>query len=411
MKILCVFGQHNYGVPERGEGYEYGHFIPALRRLGHQVVFFESRHKAAYVDFAELNRQLLETVERECPAVIFCVLSGYEIWLETLEMLHHGSDAWLIDWATDDSWKYAQFSRFVAPAFDVFATTYRSAVVRARRDGLNNFVLTQWAADADSLVEPLPAVQCRYPVTFVGSAYGNRPRWIAALRSRGIAVECFGHGWEQGPVAADAVARIMRESVISLNFADSGLVMRGLRPERSRQIKARIFEVPGAGGFLLTEAVTGLEEFYLPGKEVVVFAGIDELVAKIQYYLAHPAERDRIARAGFLRTRQDHTYDQRFRELFATAGQLKASTEGGGRPSRPVKIDYARFAGIAAKHRPTVWLKLLRGGLLLPCLLIWGRQRGPRAARRLLYELSWRVAGRTTYTASGWVGRIFYRES
>lgn len=411
MKVLCVFGQHNYGVPERGEGYEFGHFIPALRRLGHEVVFFESRHKAIYADFAELNRKLLETVERERPTVIFCVLSSYEVWLETLAMLHNGSEAVLIGWSTDDSWKYAQFSRFVAPAFDIFATTYRAALTRARHDGLNNYVLTQWAADSASLVEPLPAVRCRHSVTFVGSAYGNRPRWIDELRRRGIKVECFGHGWKHGPVTANTVARIMRESIISLNFADSGLVMRGLLPEHSRQIKARLFEVPGAGGFLLTEDAAGLEEFYLPGEEVAVFSGIDELVSKIKFFLAHPEERDRIARAGFLRTRQEHTYDHRFRELFTIAEQHMSGAEGRSQQSRKVKIDSAQFAGIVAMHRSTVWLKLLRGALLLPCMLIWGRQRGPRAARRLLYELSWRVAGRSTYSASGWVGRMFYHES
>ena len=42
MRILCVFGRHNYGDPARGEGVEYTHFLPALRTLGHEVEFFES---------------------------------------------------------------------------------------------------------------------------------------------------------------------------------------------------------------------------------------------------------------------------------------------------------------------------------------------------------------------------------
>ena len=39
MRVLCVFGEHNYGDPNRGEGYEYANFVPALRRLGHEVLF------------------------------------------------------------------------------------------------------------------------------------------------------------------------------------------------------------------------------------------------------------------------------------------------------------------------------------------------------------------------------------
>ena len=120
MKILCVLGQHNYGDPARGEGYEYTNFLPALRRLGHEVVFFESFSRDHYRDFADLNRQFLEAVQAEAPDVILCVLLSYEIWLETLELIRSGSNAILINWSTDDSWKYEQFSRFIAPPFHVF---------------------------------------------------------------------------------------------------------------------------------------------------------------------------------------------------------------------------------------------------------------------------------------------------
>jgi len=34
-----------------------------------------------------------------------------------------------------------------------------------------------------------------------------------------------------------------------------------------------------------------------------------------------------------------------------------------------------------------------------------------RAARRLLFEISWRLGGRRTYSAAGLPGRLFYRES
>ena len=67
-------------------------------------------------------------------------------------------------------------------------------------------------------------------------------------------------------------------------------------------MKARTFEVPGAGGFLLTENAAALEKFYIPGEEIVTFCSISELADKIKYYLNHPQERDEIARAGFSRT-------------------------------------------------------------------------------------------------------------
>jgi spore maturation protein CgeB len=412
MKILCVFGKHNYGDPERGFGYEYTNFIPAFRRLGHDVVFFESFSRKAYKSFSDLNRQFLMAVEENKPDLIFCVLMGYELWTETLEMVRTATNAAIVNWATDDSWKYDQFSRFVAPCFHLYATTYHTAIKRSKEQGHSNFILTQWAANAEKLMKPLAADECRWKVSFVGSAYGNRTKWVSALKNRGIDVQCFGHGWPAGPVAAQSIPEIVSRSVISLNFADSSWMFDGLRPYRSRQIKARVFEVPGYGGFLLTENADNLDHFYRPGKEIELFEGIDELTEKIRFYLANPKTRDAIAHAGHLRTRQEHTYDKRFAALLHLVDDIKANHfEDIGPQGEGRGIDLERFSALARLHQPSAGLKALKQVLVAPCTLIFGRKKGPRAARRLLFELSWRLAGSKTYRASGWPGKLFYLES
>jgi len=406
LKILCVFGRHNYGDAARGTSYEYANFIPALRSLGHEVVFFDSWDKGAYRNFSDMNRQLLQTVEREGPDVVFCVLITYEVWLETLQLIREGSHAALLHWATDDSWKYEQFSRFMGPAFDLYASTYRSALSKAAADGYQNFVLTQWAADSSRMAEPLPSAECRYDLSFIGSTYGNRKQWINDLAARGLQVETFGYGWPNGPVAASEIAGIMRASRISLNFGDSGIVIEDGRAVRSRQIKARVFEVPGAGGLLLTEPAEHLKDYFEPGREIVVFDGLADLVRKIHRLLAHPEERDAIARAGFERTQREHNYEMRLQPLLVEAVARRRARSPGLHG-----IDFIRFESLAAEHRLSVWLWLLKWMLLLPCLFIWGRARGQRAARRMLYEFSWRYLGRHAYTVRNWAGRLFYRES
>jgi len=212
MKILCVFGEHNYGNPARGQGYEYSNFLPAFRKLGYEVELFDSFSRTHHADFKALNRALLNKVDDFCPDLVFCVLMGYEVWLETLAIIRNTGSR-LVNWGTDDSWKYEQFSRYVAPAFDLWVTTSPSAWQKAQHDGHNNFLLSQWAASADALQEPLVSKRCRYPVSFVGSSYGNRPKWIAELKIRGIDVACFGYGWPNGAVAAEDIPKIVRESV------------------------------------------------------------------------------------------------------------------------------------------------------------------------------------------------------
>lgn len=412
MKILCVFGEHNYGDPNRGVGYEYTNFIPSLRRLGHDIVFFESLDKSKYDNFSDLNRQFLTSIEINKPDLIFCVLMNYEIWTETLTMVKNETDAVIINWATDDSWKYEQFSRFMVPYVDWYTTTYPDAVEKSFRHGYNNVVLTQWAANTDNLSEPVSARECRWDVSFVGMAYGNRTKWVSALKDRGINVNCFGYGWENGTVPANAIPEIIRKSVICLNFGDSNWMLNGLLPYRSRQIKARVFEVPGYGGFLMTESADNLENFYEPGREIVLFNTIDELAAKIRYFLANPEHRDKIAMAGHAKTRRKHTYDHRFRDLLSLCNHTRCSRSvtadgcvGSG------KIDFQKFHQFENSHRLNSFLKFIKLLLVFPCNLVWGPTRGPRAARRILFELSWRLCGKRTYSASGWPGRLFYNES
>lgn len=406
MKVLCVLGEHNYGNPDRGACYEYVHFLPAIRNLGHEVVFFESFNRSKYQSFAELNRKMLETVNAHRPDVVLCVLMGYEVWLETLQLICDQSTAILINWSTDDSWKYEQFSKFVAPVFHLYATTYASALDKAAKDGHNNFYLTQWAANSATLQKPLPASECKYPVTFIGTAYGKRPQWMTRLAEAGIHVECFGFGWKNGPVRAEDIPQIMRDSVISLNFGDSGIHWKGLRPMRSRQIKARIFEVPGAGGFLISENADDLNKFYC-AEEIETFEGADELGGKIKKYLDEFANRDRMAEAGYRRTIDQHTYEHRFSKLLDAAEEMKKNSS----QHLTSGIDMEMFADIEKRHKVGIALRLLGQLWRFPFILVWGKVRGQRAARRLLFELSWRFAGGKTYSASGWPGRLFYQES
>lgn len=401
MNILCVFGEHAYGDSARGEGYEYVNFLPALRRLGHHVSFFESFSRESYDDFAGLNRALLKQVEETSPDVVFCVLMQYEVWIETMRLIRR-SGPLLVNWSTDDSWKYPMFSRLIGAEWDLAVTTYPRAVEWYQRDGIGRPYLSQWAANVETLTPPLPAAACRYPVSFVGAAYGNRSVMVEVLRREGIDVACFGHGWPAGPVEAQRISEIVRASQVSLNFSEGS--RKGTGGTEDRQIKARVFEVPGYGGCLLTEQAPYLEKYFRLGEEILMFEGRDELVGTVKALLTDSGRRDTIARRGFERVSRDHTYDRRFDELLGALTQQVAQ-----RPHRA--IDWSEFETLARRHRFGPSLKLLRAVIVVCASLFWGKQRGARAARRIVFEMSWRLCGAHTYAAAGWPGRMFYRES
>lgn len=403
MKILCALGKYQYGDSNRGLSTEYAAFIPALKNLGHDVRHFELWDRSRYSSYAKLNQTLLEVVDRERPDVLLTVQLQYEIFIETLEMIKNRGDVATVCWTTDDSWKYREVSRFIGRHYHAMTTTYPDVISSYHRNGVSHILLTQWAARSDRLLPPLCARQCRYPVSFIGEAHGDRRQRIQYLLDQGIPVSCFGYGWPHGPVSADDVPEIMRNSVISLNFANS----RGQRD----QIKARTFEVPGAGGFLLTEAAPYLEDWYLPDQEVAVFRTDADLVQKIIFYLSHPDVRDRIAAAGFDRTCKEHTYEKRLSSVLRCALHAKADGEqNSDKPSAGPDLPKAVYLYDDSLPEPSGeerFIRMIRWVLVWGCRRIWGCDRGLRAARRIIFELSWRLAKEKTFSQFGWPSRMF----
>ena len=102
---------------------------------GGTVTLFDCWDRSAYADFAAMNMALVRSVAQVKPDVIFLVLMGPEVWTETLDLIRSYSPAAVVNWGTDDSWKYAQFSRFIAPHVDLHVTTHAPTVERGARDG------------------------------------------------------------------------------------------------------------------------------------------------------------------------------------------------------------------------------------------------------------------------------------
>ena len=71
----------------------------------------------------------------------------------------------------------------------------------------------------------------------------------------------------------------------------------------------RVLEVMEAGGFVLSTYRPETAELFEEDKEIVMFRSPEELVEKIEYYLEHDEERQRIAAAGHEKVLRCYTYD------------------------------------------------------------------------------------------------------
>jgi len=87
-------------------------------------------------------------------------------------------------------------------------------------------------------------------------------------------------------------------------------------------VNQRVFDVPAAGAFVLTDHREQMEDLFEPGKEIVSYNDPAEAGDMVRHYLAHPAERERISAAARKRILAEHTYEHRLKTLFAAMREM-----------------------------------------------------------------------------------------
>lgn len=146
-----------------------------------------------------------------------------------------------------------------------------------------------------------------YDVGFVGNVLrehrrSGRVRRLELLRSRYRMNDPYRHY----PPAE--VGTVYSQSKIVFNTSIAG------------DVTMRLFEGTAAGALVVTDATAnGLDELFVPGKEIVTYGDDADLLEKVGYYLAHEEERAAIAAAGQRRTLAEHTYAHRGKTIVERA--------------------------------------------------------------------------------------------
>ena len=78
-----------------------------------------------------------------------------------------------------------------------------------------------------------------------------------------------------------------------------------------------VLRVMGAGGFLITNYQSGMENSFVLGEELVVFEDFSDLKNKVLYYKEHPAECENIALMGKKKVEELYTLEQRIEDMFS----------------------------------------------------------------------------------------------
>jgi spore maturation protein CgeB len=85
-------------------------------------------------------------------------------------------------------------------------------------------------------------------------------------------------------------------------------------------VNGALFQTAGCGAFQIADWKPALCELFEPETEIVTFHTREELKEKVDYYLAHPQERQEIADRAYVRARNEHTYQHRLTKMLELLG-------------------------------------------------------------------------------------------
>jgi len=128
------------------------------------------------------------------------------------------------------------------------------------------------------------------------------PAWISSPIK-----DCYTHYY----VAAEEKAKA---------YLSAKIVVNTISPCEIEGVNCTLFEAAGCGAFQIADWKASLPELFEPEREVVTFRTHQELKAKVDYYLAHPAERREIADRAYARAHREHTYEKRLEKMLEILG-------------------------------------------------------------------------------------------
>jgi len=340
MKIIYSGLKYSNYNPDLGLSFEHINFYEFLKLLPNiEVIYFP------YDDILKIgkngwNKKLLSIIKEEKPDIFFAFMFTDEFDKNILEEIKKYTKS--IAWFSDDHWRFDNYSKYYAQYFSLVITTYSKAVEKYNKIGAKNVIRSQWAANIETY-KPILRKEEQFEVSFVGTWSRPRQKIISQLQKAGINVIAYGSGWPAGKVSQQKMMEIFSNSKINLalnpasgyfnvnslgrlflkrsinkiipsfNFINNFKcwISRGIS-----QIKARHFEIPACGGFLITSMADDLGSYYKIGEEIVVYKNIDDLISKIKYYLKNENERIKIAAAGYEKTLKNHAYNERLDKIF-----------------------------------------------------------------------------------------------
>lgn len=160
------------------------------------------------------------------------------------------------------------------------------------------------------------------PCLYVDEVRSTRRRYDVLSALTGFELSIFGDAaWSESSLAAWYTGRGLEYGPdLASAYFHSSVNVNIFHDQCVDSTNSRVYDVLASGGFLLTEDRPCLARQFEIGHHLVTFSTPEEALEKVRYYLAHPAERDAIARAGQMHVLRHHTFRERCQRLLELGG-------------------------------------------------------------------------------------------
>lgn len=288
--------------------------VSIFRKIENKFIFGPSVRR--------LNIDLLATVRRICPQIIF-VYRGTHIVSKTLrEIKRLLPSSILVGYNNDDPFArghpYGLWRHFNAcvPVYDIVLAYRQHNLEDFMRAGAREVhLLRSWFVPYRNFPVILTEEEKKRfscDVVFVGHFENDgRLNALEKIAEAGFNLKIFGPDWNEGIIKGSRALRKLHP-VSSVRGADYNKALCGakialcfLSTLNRDTYTRRCFEIPASGGFMLSQYSDDLSTLFLEGEEVEFFRSEFELISKIEKYLKDDERRLAVAKSGLRRVWED----------------------------------------------------------------------------------------------------------
>ena len=325
-------------------------FFDAFLKSGHNVFKFSTgdyfKNKSFFCRLQnkflfgpigwKINRDLISCVEMKKPDLIF-IYRGSLIFADTIKKIKK-TGAMVFGYNNDDPFS-EKYSFYIwrhwlkaVPCYDHIFVYRQKNLDDYKKIGYKktSFLRAYYVKEKNFPIEKLPTNKYVCDVIFAGHWENDgRDEYIKAIIDAGINLKLYGPEWQRSKYynffknkLGYEIKSLKDDYNLALNSAKIALVF--LSKLNNDTYTRRNFEIPVVKTFMLSEYGDDLNNLFAAGREADYFHNKEEMIEKINYYLANENKRKEIVEAGYRRLIKDsHEVANRINEIISIFNKYK----------------------------------------------------------------------------------------